>query len=182
MRLDRIHIEDYDPGWPLLFDQQQRVLTGLLAHLLIMPIEHIGSTAVPGLPAKPIIDMLGVVRQYEAFAPALSRLADAGWLLAPEPGDDDARKYSLCYPTIELRTHHLHIVEPSWGWQDLLLYRDYLRAHPDAVAAYAALKRRLAAADDQDRPRYRAAKAPFIRETLAAARQWRPSAEESHQS
>ena len=64
------------------------------------------------------------------------------------------------------------IVEPAWGWPDLLLYRDYLRAHAEVAGAYAELKRRLAAADDQDRPRYRTAKSPFIRETLVAARQW----------
>lgn len=178
MRLDRIRIEDYDPDWPLLFEEQRRSVTSVLANRLVMPIEHIGSTAVPGLPAKPIIDMLGVIGSYEAFGSTLPELSERGWLLAPEPGDESARKYSLCYPTIEFRTHHLHIVEPDWGWQDLLIYRDYLRAHPDVVAAYAALKRRLAATDDQDRPRYRAAKAPFIRETLVAARQWHVTASE----
>lgn len=172
MRLDRIHIQDYDPAWPLLFEQQRQVLTAALSDLLIMPIEHIGSTAVPGLPAKPIIDMLAVVGAYEDVGPALLRLPEVGWLLAPEPGDDAARKYSLCYPTIELRTHHLHVVESGWGWQDLLIYRDYLRAHPEAVDEYGRLKRRLAAADDQDRPRYRAGKAPFIQATIVAARHW----------
>ncbi|MHA7985002.1 GrpB family protein [Rathayibacter sp. CAU 1779] len=173
--MDPIHIEDYDPAWPTLFDEQKRILTPLLADVLVRPIEHIGSTSIPGLPAKPIVDMLAVVRSHDSVAPVLARLDDVGWLLAPEPGDDDARKYSLCFPSIERRSHHLHVVEPAWGWEDLLIYRDYLRSHPEAAAEYGALKRRLASVDDRDRPRYRAAKAPFIQETLLAARQWRES-------
>ncbi|WP_205864549.1 GrpB family protein [Planctomonas sp. JC2975] len=174
--MDRIHIEDYDPAWPSLFHEQQQALADALCEVLVRPIEHIGSTSVPGLPAKPIIDMLAVVRRYEDVRPVLPILSDAGWRLAPEPGDEGARKYSLCFPSIERRTHHLHVVEPAWGWRDLLLYRDYLRAHPQAVAEYAILKRRLAALDDEDRPKYRAAKAPFIKKTLEAAKEWQPLA------
>jgi GrpB-like predicted nucleotidyltransferase (UPF0157 family) len=156
-----------------LFQEQQLVLGDALSDLLIRPIEHIGSTSVPGLPAKPIIDMLAIVHRYEHIDhPVLETLSGVGWLPAPEPGDAEARKHSLCYPSVEMRTHHLHIVEPGWGWRDLLLYRDYLRTHPTAVAEYAALKRRLASADDRDRPRYRAAKAPFIETTLQLARKW----------
>ncbi|WP_210414820.1 GrpB family protein [Microlunatus elymi] len=114
MRLDRIHIEDYDPNWPRMFEQQERIVTPTLAGCLLMPIEHIGSTSVPGLPAKPIIDMLGVVDSYDAVAAALSGLADVNWLLAPEPGDETARKYSLCYPSIELRSA-IHPRDPRRG-------------------------------------------------------------------
>src|SRR5579875_1555536 len=177
MRRDKIDIVDYDPAWPALFAMQCEVVTTALDDLLVRPVEHIGSTSVPGLPAKPIIDMLAVVADYDGVAAALPRLADASWIVAPEPGDEAARKYSICHPTIQRRTHHLHVVEPSWGWHDLLLYRDYLRAYPSVATEYAALKRRLAAADADDRPRYRAAKAPFIHDTLNAARRWRTDRE-----
>ena len=103
--------------------------------------------------------MLAVVTDYDGVAAALPRLADTSWIVAPEPGDEAARTYSICHPTIQRRTHHLHVVEPSWGWHDLLRYRDYLRADPSVATEYAALKRRLAAADADDRRRYRAAKA-----------------------
>jgi GrpB-like predicted nucleotidyltransferase (UPF0157 family) len=172
VREDRIHIQDYEPSWAELFEQQRGIVDQALTGLLTMPVEHIGSTSIPGLPAKPIIDMLAVVDDYDSVTPRLQLLRDAGWTVAPEPGDEAARKYSICFPTVERRTHHLHVVEPSWGWQDLLIYRDYLRAHPDVAQDYAVLKRELAAQDDQDRPRYRAAKAPFIQQTLAAARHW----------
>lgn len=173
MRRDKIMIMEYDPDWPELFEQQRQVLEQAFDGCFLRPIEHIGSTSVPGLPAKPIIDMLAVIEDYDKFADEIGRFAAIGWVLAPEPGEAEARKYSVCFPSIEHRSHHLHIVEPDWGWQDLLLYRDYLRAHPADAADYAELKRRVAAADDQDRPRYRAAKAPFIQHTLQAARRWR---------
>lgn len=172
VRLDPIDIEGYDATWPELFADQQLIVTSALSDLLIRPIEHVGSTAVPGLPAKPIIDMLAIVECYQLVIPALPRLASVDWILAPEPSDDLARKLSLCHPTQERRSHHLHIVELNWGWQDLLLYRDYLRTHSEVAARYGALKRTLAAVDDKDRPRYRAGKAPFIHDTLADARIW----------
>jgi GrpB-like predicted nucleotidyltransferase (UPF0157 family) len=172
MRHDPIHIADYYTAWPALFEEQRQAVTRLFNGLLLRPIEHIGSTSVPGLPAKPIIDMLAVVTDYHAVDSALIRLPDIGWVLAPEPGDEASHKHSACYPTVERRTHHLHVFEETSGWSDLLLFRDYLRAHPAVADVYAGVKRRLAALDDQDRPRYRAAKAPFIVATLDSARMW----------
>jgi GrpB-like predicted nucleotidyltransferase (UPF0157 family) len=172
MRLDAISMADYDPAWPVLFEQQRQAVTLVFHGLLLRPIEHIGSTSVPGLMAKPIIDMLAVVTDHDAVEKALSHLPDIGWVLVPEPGDDASRKHSACYPSVEQRSHHLHVFEETAGWPDLLLYRDYLRAHPAVAEEYAALKRRLAELDDQDRPRYRAAKAPFILGTLDSARRW----------
>lgn len=78
MRLDPINIEDYDETWPELFAVQHRILTSVLSEMLVRPIEHVGSTAVPGLPAKPIIDMLAVVESYLLVIPALPRLARRG--------------------------------------------------------------------------------------------------------
>lgn len=146
MRSDAIHIADYDSSWPLLFEEQRQVVTEAFSGLLIRPIEHIGSTSVPRLPAKPIIDMLGVVLNYEAVGSAMGRLPDIGWVPAPEPGDEASRKCSACYPTVERRTHHLHLVELTSGWPDLLLYRDYLRTHPAVADEYAQLKRRFGCA------------------------------------
>jgi GrpB protein len=85
MRRDKVHIEDYDSSWPAGFEAQQRVVTAALVDLLVRPVEHKGNTSVPGLPAKPIFDMLAVVTDYDAAAAALPRLADADWLLAPSP-------------------------------------------------------------------------------------------------
>jgi GrpB-like predicted nucleotidyltransferase (UPF0157 family) len=168
MRLDRIKIVEHDAAWAGRFEQQRARIEPLLADWLAAPIEHIGSTSVPGLPAKPIIDMVAVVDDYDACAEAFGPLAALGWLLAPEPGEAEARKWSLCYPSIERRTHHLHIFEASTdALQTLLAFRDHLRSSPEDRAAYAQTKRELAAANDEDRPAYRAGKAPFITAVLA---------------
>jgi GrpB-like predicted nucleotidyltransferase (UPF0157 family) len=131
------------------------------------PIEHIGSTSVPGLAAKSIIDMLALPPSWVGFRQALPALHDLGWSLAPEPGDQISRKFSLCYPDVEHRSHHLHIVEAaSTDWPGWIAFRNYLRAHPETAAEYAALKAELADIDPTDRLGYRRAKAPFIDDVL----------------
>jgi GrpB-like predicted nucleotidyltransferase (UPF0157 family) len=127
----------------------------------------VGSTAIPGLAAKPIIDMLALVRDFDKTAGIVADLGDIGWVHAPEPGDRERRKWSFCFPDVAWRTHHLHIWEiRSPDWRRLLLFRDHLRRHPDLAAEYARIKAELAAADDHDRPRYRSGKAPFIEDIL----------------
>lgn len=167
-RRDRIVVREHDPAWAESFADQCDALTPALASHLALPIEHIGSTAVPGLPAKPIVDMLAVVHSYDEVGPVLPTLEGAGWVLAPEPGDEERRRWSLCHPTVEHRTHHLHVVEESSsGWRTWLAFRDHLRSHPADRDEYARIKRDLAGADDQDRTAYRAGKAPFIERVLA---------------
>jgi len=167
MRLDRIAIVEYDARWPRMFEEQRDRVEPVLRDWLVRPIEHLGSTAVPGLPAKAIIDMAAVVADYDNVPAAFDELTALGWLTAPEPGDAEARKWSLCFPSIERRSHHLHIVEEnSAGWLTWLAFRDHLRTTPAGRDEYARIKRELAAADDEDRPAYRAGKAPFITRVL----------------
>ncbi|MDI1466131.1 GrpB family protein [Catellatospora sp. KI3] len=166
-RRDPITIVAYDAAWPVSFQAQRTRIESALAGLLVGPVEHIGSTSVPGLAAKPIIDMLARVDAYDRAAAIEAAMAGIGWVHAPEPGDEADRKLSFCLPDVAHRTHHLHVVEAaSTGWPTWLAFRDHLRAHPADAAAYGELKARLAAADDRDRPRYRAAKAPFIADVL----------------
>lgn len=177
VRKDAIVIQPYDFRWAHDFDIQRAALESVLAGRLVMPVEHIGSTSVPGLPAKPIIDMLAVTDDCARFVPALVDLARIDWVHAPEPGDEDHRKWSVCFPNVQHRTHHLHVVEHgSASWRDWLLFRDYLRTHAEAAERYAALKSELAAADRTDRVRYRSGKAPLIGELMERARAWKSSA------
>ncbi|TYL49934.1 GrpB family protein [Nocardioides sp. BGMRC 2183] len=174
MRLDPIVIEEYDAAWPASYRSRAVVLEPLIGPQLVVPLEHIGSTAIPGMPAKPIIDMLAVISDYDPFIDVVPRLEQVGWVHAPEPGDDVRRRWSLCLPTVERRTHHLHVVEhASDGWRDWLLFRDHLRTHPEDAERYAALKVTLSQADPGDRSRYRAGKAPLIAEILDRARRER---------
>jgi len=136
-----IRIVDHDPSWATDFDVQRRRLEPVLAPWLTVPIEHIGSTAVQGLPAKPIIDMLAVITDRDAFGDAIDQVGELGWVHAPEPADDANRKWSLCFPSIEHRTHHLHVVEHgSPDWPRWIAFRDHLRRAPDLAAEYARLK------------------------------------------
>jgi GrpB-like predicted nucleotidyltransferase (UPF0157 family) len=167
VRLDPIVICPYDPEWAVSFESQRDRIAPLLAAWTTRGIEHMGSTAVPGLPAKPIVDMLAVVGDIDLGACPPDRVLDAaGWVHAPEPNDSHDRKLSFCFPDVARRTHHLHVVEESSGsWRGWLAFRDYLRSHSGTVAEYAALKSRLATAhghDPNERDAYRQGKADFI--------------------
>ena len=94
MRRDPIVIVDYDPNWPVLFERERAVLTDALRPLLLRPIEHIGSTAVPGLAAKPIIDMLAIVADIDGVSSRAAELDAVGWIAAPEPADSAERRRS----------------------------------------------------------------------------------------
>ncbi|WP_144119564.1 GrpB family protein [Catellatospora sichuanensis] len=166
-RLDEIVIVPYDPRWPKLFEAQRARVAEVLAPVLVGAVEHIGSTAVPGLPAKPIIDMLARVTDHAAAGAVVTGLAALGWVAAPEPSDGALRRWSYCFPDVARRSHHLHVVEHvSDGWPTWLAFRDRLRADPAAASGYAALKAELAARDRHDRVAYRAGKAPFIEGVL----------------
>jgi len=133
----------------------------------VRPIEHVGSTSIPGLVAKPIIDMVAVVADIEPIQGAVPTLGTIGWVAAPEPRDAISCEMSFCTPSVQRRTHHLHVVEePSSSWREWIAFRDYLRAQPHVAAEYGVLKTQLAAehgADPNDRDAYRAGKAAWIR-------------------
>ncbi len=173
MRRDPIVISPYDPRWPSSFGAEREKLESVLGPLLVRGLEHIGSTAIPGMPAKGIIDMLAVVRDVDDVERVIGSLVAVGWVHAPEPGDEASRSRSFCTPSIATRTHHLHVVEEaSESWQACLGFRDYLRTHPGLAAGYAALKQQLAAqhgADPNERDAYRRGKAGFIGEVTELA-------------
>jgi GrpB-like predicted nucleotidyltransferase (UPF0157 family) len=155
-----------------MFERERAKLeTALGSH--VMTVEHVGSTAVPGLAAKPIIDLaVGVQSLAEAQARCIDVLQALGYMYMPEyqswlPDELFFRK-GVPGPW----THHVHVMEPSSpGWERRLLFRDYLRAHPDAAEAYMDLKRRLAAAFRDDIAAYRTGKSAFVQDAVAKARQ-----------
>ena len=161
-----IYLVDYDPSWPARFEAERAQLATALAAWLAGPIEHIGSTAVPGLCAKPVIDIMAPVHSLEASRPALPAAQALGYLYFPHR---PAVMHWFCKPSPTLRTHHLHLVPAGSAlWRDRVVFRDCLRRQPSTAAAYAALKRELAARHRDDREAYTDAKAPFIAQVLAA--------------
>jgi GrpB-like predicted nucleotidyltransferase (UPF0157 family) len=166
-----IVISDYNPAWSVIFEQERTSLQTALGPL-VLTIEHIGSTAVPGLAAKPIIDLQLSVRSLaEAQASCIGPLQTLGYAYMPQyeawlPGELFFRKEHS-----GLWTHHLHIIQgDDPRCRDRLLFRDYLRNHPEVVRAYAKLKRDLAVAFDDDISGYRTAKDAFVAATMAEAR------------
>ncbi|MGF6308623.1 GrpB-like predicted nucleotidyltransferase (UPF0157 family) [Bradyrhizobium sp. i1.12.3] len=169
-----IVVSDYDPDWLALFAQERTRIEQALG-AFALAIEHIGSTAVPGLPSKPIIDLLvGVPSLEEAEQRCINPLEALGYVYLPEyaswiPGELFFRK-GAPGPW----THHVHMMEPSHPrWDARLVFRDYLRAHPEAARAYADIKRALAASSKDNIEAYRAGKGAFVEETTAKARAWR---------
>jgi GrpB-like predicted nucleotidyltransferase (UPF0157 family) len=101
VRLDPIVIHPYDSAWAEAFERERRRIAPALSPWVVRGIEHIGSTAVPGRPAKAIIDMLAVVSDVHEVQGAIEATMDIGWFLAPEPGDELDRRISFCFPSIE---------------------------------------------------------------------------------
>ena len=174
-----IDIVDYDPEWPARYEREKRHLLACFPEGSVIRIEHIGSTAVPGLAAKPIVDILvgvsdlSVVR--ERVAPPLEAQGyDYFW--RPTHGDDGPPFYAwfIRRDSAGVRTHHIHVVEMGFDehW-DRVLFRDYLIAHPEAATQYAELKRRLAADFANDRVRYAEDKTSFIVDATGRAKRER---------
>ena len=164
--MDEVVIADYDPAWPQLYAQEEERLRVVLGDAL-GEIAHVGSTSVPGLAAKPVIDLLVVVRSLTDAEQALPRLAEIGYEYLGENGIPGRLFYRKGMP----RTHHLHVVETGHHqWPDNLDFRDYLRAHQDEVARYEALKRSLALRFRHQREDYTNGKSAYIFGVLEKAR------------
>lgn len=159
-----VHIVAYDPAWPTLFELERKVLSRTLRPWLVGPIEHVGSTAVFGLPAKPVIDVMAAVESLKASRDALAVLPEAGYQYAPYRPDV---MHWFCKPGPSFRTHHLHLVPyRSLLWTERIAFRDCLRSDARVASEYAELKHRLAEVHRFDREAYTEAKGPFIARVL----------------
>jgi GrpB-like predicted nucleotidyltransferase (UPF0157 family) len=171
---ETVAIVAYDSRWPGVFLEERARLTTLFP-ALVRRVEHFGSTAVPGLSAKPIVDMLVEVTSLdEAKAQIVPVLESAGYdyLWRPTTGDDTPPFYAWFIKRDKegQRTHHIHMVERDFPHWEGLLFRDYLIAHPDVAQQYVDVKRRLAAQFPNDRIAYTDGKGEFVRYVTGAAR------------
>lgn len=167
---DRIALATYDIGWPAGFATEAAHLRQVLPTDLLGRIEHYGSTAVPGLPAKPIIDLLIEVHDEDRARVVLEttlRPPAYDYFWRPIQGD-----HGPCYSwlikrdALGQRTHHLHCVPPGHQLWEALRFRDALRADPALAAAYARLKSELAERFSSDRVGYYQGKSEFIRTAM----------------
>jgi GrpB-like predicted nucleotidyltransferase (UPF0157 family) len=170
---DEIEIVDYDPNWARLFEGERALIERALPADQVLAIEHAGSTAIPGLAAKPIIDIYLAVASIErARATLVEPMERIGYLhWAENPKRDRMFFVKGLPPYGERRTHHIHISEPaSEAWQRPLLFRDYLRRHPDEAEKYHRLKTDLASRYRHDREAYTSAKDEFVEAIVCLAR------------
>ena len=160
-----VTIVPYDSAWPSRFEEERAALRHAIGGWVTGRIHHVGSTAVPGLEAKPVIDILAGVADLERSRDCLPRLEALGYLYAPYRAEE---MHWLCKPHPSRRTHHLHLVPTgSKRFRDELAFRDRLRSDSEVAAEYAALKHKLARRFRFDREAYTEAKAGFICGKLA---------------
>lgn len=165
-----IRIVEHDPGWAERAGDERRRLQEALGPMAVR-LDHVGSTAVPGLAAKPIIDLQLSVAALEPRDPYLQPLERLGYAFLPQPGFPDYHFFAR--PRERPRSHHLHVCEAgSHNELRHLAVRDFLRAHPDEAERYAKLKRELAERHPRDRLAYIAGKDPCVAELEARALSW----------
>ena len=167
----QLQISPYDPRWVVEFEAERDRIARTLAESVIR-IEHNGSTAVPGLAAKPVIDIQVSVEQLQPISRYAGPLAAIGYLHVPHV--DDAFCPFFHRPREWPHTHHVHVVQAG-GQEErrTLAFRDFLREHSDVAHEYAALKSRLAtltdASDAESREAYARAKSEFIERVVGVA-------------
>jgi GrpB-like predicted nucleotidyltransferase (UPF0157 family) len=172
---EHVAVVPYDPGWPRRFEEERDHLRSCLPNDLVKRIEHFGSTAVPGLAAKPIVDILVEVADLEKTRTRIAPLLEAqgyDYFWRPSSGDDTPPFYAWFIKRGRSgeRTHHIHMVEAHFEHWDRLLFRDYLIQHPEVAREYAELKVRLSERHGRDRVAYTEAKSAFVAAVTARAK------------
>ena len=163
-------VTKYNPQWPALYEEEKTQILSLVGHKVVA-IEHVGSTAVRGLVAKPIIDIIVAIHRLADAEECILPLQSIGYEYVPEYEDTlPERRYFRKGPPGE-RTYHVHMVElTSDFWEQHLLFRDFLRTHPEVAGQYYQLKKELAAKYGSDHEGYTEAKTTFIESINARAR------------
>ena len=158
-----VELREWTPTWRRAYEREVTRLRELVGDD-VTGFAHVGSTAVEGLSAKPVVDLLATVPDLDAVGDPVATLESHGYERSPD--DVDGRAFLAKGPPRD-RTHYLSLTEPGSRYhREAVAFRDHLRANPDAAAAYGALKRDLAAWFPDDREAYTREKAPFVERTL----------------
>ena len=164
MKRASVILHEYDSSWPVKFAAEKAYLISIVGDWNYGSIEHIGSTAVPNMVAKPIIDIMFGVKSLEESKPAINILQEHGYQYWPYKTEV---MHWFCKPSDAFRTHHLHLVTfESPLWKERIQFRDILRSDKTVAARYASLKTELASLYKEDRETYTEKKWPFIQQVL----------------
>ena len=163
-------IVPYQSGWVELFEQEADRLRNALGENALR-IEHIGSTSIPGMMAKPIIDMMAAVESLNEAAKFIPVVEALGYEYKPHDTVPE-RKFFAKEPNPEIRSHHLNLAELDSGfWKDQIAFRDYLRKHKQMAVGYVELKKRLAEEYGQTGQLNLEGKTPFVTKVLELVEQ-----------
>jgi GrpB-like predicted nucleotidyltransferase (UPF0157 family) len=167
---ERVVLRPYQPGWAGEFRQEAAAIQELIGEWVTGGVHHVGSTAVPGMVAKPVIDIMAGVSGLDESRPCVELLEQLEYCYAPYRADV---MHWFCKPSPQRRTHHLHLVPTgSQRFTDVLRFRDYLRTHPVVADQYARLKRQLAVRFVDDREAYTQGKSEMVAAVTADAHRW----------
>ena len=159
-----VELREYDSSWPSKFELEKNFLMSIAGYWNEGGIEHVGSTSIPGMKAKPVIDIMFGVKSLQDSLPAIDLLVSNGYQYWPYKKEV---MHWFCKPSDRYRTHHLHLIpyqSPLWG--ERIKFRDILRSNTDIAKDYERLKETLAVKYKDDREAYTREKWPFIREVL----------------
>jgi GrpB-like predicted nucleotidyltransferase (UPF0157 family) len=164
LKRDSVRLVCHNPDWGVEFGITSQDLIRLMGEDLLA-VHHIGSTAIPRIPAKPILDVAAVIKGFDTLEKYLEILETQGYY--HRPIHDKPDRWLVVRGDLTSRTHHIHFFRyDSPSLQEHLFFRDFLLSHPDTAAQYARLKMYLASHYSTDRARYTHEKASFIREVL----------------
>lgn len=167
MKRASVILEEYDSSWPEKFEEEKNHLVAIAGEWNYGNIEHVGSTAVLGMVAKPVIDVMFGVKSLEESKPAIDVLVEHGYEYWPYKTEV---MHWFCKPSDAFRTHHLHLIPfESPLWRERIKFRELLRSNKMVATQYASLKRELATSYKEDREAYTEKKWPFIQQALQIA-------------
>ena len=160
----KIELKQYDHSWPEKFQIEKAALNVALEGFVYGAIEHVGSTSIPGLMAKPVIDIMVGVKSLELSKPCIQILEKHNYKYFPYKIDV---MHWFCKPSDEFRTHHLHLIPyQSELWKERIKFRDLLLNNDSVFKGYQSLKLELAKKYENDREKYTQEKWPFIKKAL----------------
>ena len=166
----QVIIVDYDPNWPQMYEQEKARIQDAIGEYLI-DIQHVGSTSIPGLSAKPIIDIMPIIRDIALIPHCVQPLESLDYAYFGENGIPG--RYYFRKPAdimSQPHTYHLHVLEKGHDqWAMMLLFREYMLLHPESAQQYDLLKRELATKFGFDRVGYTDAKESFVKSIIRAA-------------
>lgn len=161
MTEEKIFLVSYDPNWVSKFEEEKVLIQKTIGNFITGGIHHIGSTSIPGLSAKPIIDILVGVDSLEKTKPCIELLKEIEYCYYPYKTES---RHWFCKPSLEKRTHHVHLIETSHPeFKAVLAFRDYLITYPEKAKEYEDLKVELARKFANDREAYTEGKTNFVK-------------------